>query len=95
MMYGRHSLVAVRLWITHALLKGRPFRSVRDVVWNHMESLGTKAYTHAELKTMFRVFREIEILPILTKYDIAGWPNWLTRFIPKDWGWFIGITAIK
>lgn len=95
MMYGRHSLVAVRLWVGHALLKGNPFRTLGDVIWNHMESLGTKAYTCAELKTMFRNFREFTTLPILTTYDIAGWPRWLTRFFPKDWGWFISITATK
>jgi len=95
MMYSRHSLVAVRLWIAHALLKGRPFRSLREVVWNHMESLGTKAYTIDELKNMFRAFRHFQAVPILTTYDVVGWPRWLTRFFPEEWGWFISIQAEK
>ena len=95
MMYGRHSLVAVRLWVAHALLKGRPFQTLRDVIWNRMESHGTKAYTRAELKLMFRAFRQFDAIPILTTYDTAGWPSWLTRFFPMDWGWFTGITATK
>ena len=45
-----------------------------------MESLGTKAYTRAELKTMFRNFWKFNTLPILT--TIAGRPSWLN--FPKD-----------
>src|SRR5207244_5065911 len=35
---------------------GRPLRSLKDVIWNHMESVGTKAYTSAELHALFGDF---------------------------------------
>ena len=40
MMYGRRSLVVIKYWIKYALLSGKPWRSPKDVIWNHMESIG-------------------------------------------------------
>jgi len=93
MLYGRRSVVAWKLWIRHGLLKGRPWRSLRDVVWHHMESVGTKAYTVAEIGGLFEEFAEVETIPWLTPYD--RWPRWLSRFYPDDWGWFIGLRCRK
>ena len=52
MLYHRHSLVALYLWIRYALLRGRPWRSLSDVVYHHMESIGTKSYTRSEIHDM-------------------------------------------
>lgn len=93
MLYGRRSVVAWKLWIRHGLLKGRPWRSLRDVVWHHMESVGTKAYTEAEIRDLFGEFAKVETIPWLTPYD--RWPRWLSRFYPDDWGWFIGLRCRK
>ncbi len=60
MIYNRHSILAWFFWVKHALLKFRPWRSVADVLFHHMESLGTKAYTIREIE------RELE------KYDLAS-----------------------
>jgi ubiquinone/menaquinone biosynthesis C-methylase UbiE len=49
MLYNRHSLCALHSWVRNALLKGRPWKGVRWVLWNHQESPGTKAYTRAEV----------------------------------------------
>ncbi len=95
MMYRRRSLVTLRTWVRHALLKLKPWRSFRYVLWNHMESLGTKAYTEPELKAMFGNFSACETIPILTPYDTDKLPPVLTRFFPDNWGWFIGIRAHK
>lgn len=95
MMYGRNSPVVLKTWIRHALLRGRPWRSFRDVVWNHMESIGTKAYTTRELQLIFREFGNLRLMPIITPYDRKGWPKWLSRFFPDECGWFIAIHAIK
>ncbi len=53
MMYNRHSIYAVNGWLKHALLRGRPWKSLRWTLWNYQESIGTKAYTRAELAKMF------------------------------------------
>ncbi len=52
MLYNRRSLWAFWLWAQHALLKGRPFQSFGKVIYYHMESLGTKAYTRKEVRAM-------------------------------------------
>jgi ubiquinone/menaquinone biosynthesis C-methylase UbiE len=52
MLYNRHSLCVYRCWLKNALLKGRPWRSLRWVLWHHIESVGTKAYTEGEVRKM-------------------------------------------
>jgi ubiquinone/menaquinone biosynthesis C-methylase UbiE len=95
MMYGRHSLVAVKLWVKFALLQGKPWRSLSDVVAHHMESPGTKAYTCRELKTLFSDFSSFQPTPTMTVYDRKRVPAWISKFIPDDFGWFIALRAIK
>lgn len=95
MMYGRRSSFVFKLWIRHALLKGRPWLSFADVVWDKVESVGTKSYTVKELSGMFRQFENIELIPILAKADLDHWPKWISKFFPDSWGWYIGIRARK
>ena len=95
MMYGRYSLASLRMWITYALRKGKPWRSFADVIWNHMESIGTKAYTVPELKSLFSAFNEFEGTPITTSAELNNLPKWISRFIPSSWGFFIAIKAQK
>ncbi len=52
MLYNRHSIYAVNLWIKHALLRGQPWKSLRGVLWHNMESVGTKGYTRSELERL-------------------------------------------
>ena len=95
MLYGRRSPLAFKEWVKNALLRGRPWRSFSDVLWNHVESIGTKAYTVRELETMFSSFGTVSCKPMITPYDTDKWPRWVSRHFPEDWGWFIGVTARK
>lgn len=95
MFYQRPSLTTLRVWIKHALLKGRMFRSFKDVLYHHVESIGTKAYTKKELRAMFDAFPEVEITPLLTIGDIHKFPHWLRNMLPNSIGWFLGIRAVK
>lgn len=52
MVYHTPSWTGWMLWVQHALLRGRPFRSARRVVFDHLESPGTKAYTIREARQM-------------------------------------------
>ena len=94
MMYSRLSLVAAKLWVRRALLAGRPLRSLADVVWHHMESVGTKAYTSGELREMFGAFESAQITPVATTYD-RKWLGPLARFVPDALGWNFMISAVK
>jgi ubiquinone/menaquinone biosynthesis C-methylase UbiE len=95
MMYGRHSMTAFKYWVKFAALRGKPWRSFSDVIWHHMESIGTKAYTVRELKALFSDFTSFSAKPVITYHDITRWPAWISQFFPDRWGWFIGLKAIK
>lgn len=95
MMYGRRSSFVFKLWVRQALLKGKPWLSFDDVVWDKVESVGTKSYTVDELRMMFRDFSEIELIPMLSKADTDHWPSWISKCLPDSWGWYIGIRARK
>lgn len=95
MLYGRHSVTVLRFWIRHALLKGKPWRSLSDVVWHHVESIGTKAYTEPEIQRLFADFEQVRTTPILTINDRAGFPRWVSQLFPARWGWFIAVHAAR
>ena len=86
MLYARHSWVGYGFWVRHALLAGRPWRSVATVLARHMESDGTKAYTRSELARMFAGVEKLRIHKVATVYDrqLAG-P--LARLTGDRLGW--------
>jgi SAM-dependent methyltransferase len=88
MLYGRYSWVAFGLWTRHALLKGRPRRSLSDVLHEHMESQGTKAFTVRELRRLFSHLEDVRIDCVCTPYDrrVAG-P--LAAATGRWLGWFV------
>jgi ubiquinone/menaquinone biosynthesis C-methylase UbiE len=87
MLYARHSWVAYGLWAKHALLVGRPTRSLADVLAHHMESEGTKGYTARELRAMFAGLEDLRIDKVATAYDRA-WAGPLARLTGDRLGWF-------
>lgn len=50
MLYNRRSVYVFNQWVKFGLLRGKPWRSLRWILWHHIESLGTKGYTRAELR---------------------------------------------
>jgi SAM-dependent methyltransferase len=95
MVYGRRSPAVFKLWIRHGLLRGRPWRSFSDIVWNHVESRGTKAYTTVELELLLNTFGSCTVRPLMTSYDLISWPAWIGRLFSERWGWFITFDASK
>lgn len=61
MIYHLRSWVALTLWALHGLAKGRPSKTPREVVFEHLESPGTKAYTVDEGRALFRDFSRVKI----------------------------------
>lgn len=71
MVYNRRCVCAFKLWVKHALLRGRPWKSLYWAMYHHMESLGTKSYSRAELKDIFTALplRDIRIHTYVTSAD--------------------------
>lgn len=70
MLYRKHGLVFLLLWARYALLKGRPWRSLDDVIYHFNESIGTRAYSHREIVQLFAGFEQVTIRPCLTHGDL-------------------------
>jgi SAM-dependent methyltransferase len=94
MLYARHSWVAYGMWVRHALLAGKPWRSLADVLAAHMESEGTKGFTKRELRRLFSGLDELRIDKVRTSYDerIAG-P--LARVTGSTLGWNLVVRGRK
>ena len=105
MVYNRHSLVAFRLWLKYGLLAGKPWRSLSRVVYHHMESIGTKAYTRKEVEAMLSPLsvENVRIEPTITYYDVKDVTNKLygllsgavARIIGDRFGWFLCVQFHK
>ena len=93
MVYARHCPAVFKIWFKNALLRGRPWRSFSDVIWHHVESIGTKAYTPSEARALLSGFRHTELLRRITPYDTKRFPAVINQFFPDSWGWNICFRA--
>jgi ubiquinone/menaquinone biosynthesis C-methylase UbiE len=96
MLYSRHAWVPYGLWLRHGPLSRRPLRSLSDVLYHHMESVGTKGYTKREARRMFASsgIDQLRVEKVLTPYDIeyAGGVGRLTGALL---GFFMVIRGVK
>lgn len=60
MLYNVTSWTAWNLWAFHCLAKGRPWKSPRQAIYEHLESPGTRAYTAAETRELFKRYTTID-----------------------------------
>ena len=100
MLYNRRSLVGLQLYLLYGLLKFRPFRRLKDVFADHLESPGTKALIKAEIEALFSIFPTFKIDTVVTPYDVRigkrlFLPRVFQRLIPKKIGFFFIITGEK
>jgi len=95
MLYHRFSLLAFLFWLRYGLLKLKPFRSLKDVIYHHMESIGTKAYSQKEVRELFHQFMNVRITPLLTTGDTNRMPRGIVKYIPQSFGWFLVIQGTK
>jgi SAM-dependent methyltransferase len=87
MLYNRHSVFVFNRWIKFGLLRGRPWQSLKSILWHHMESVGTKGYTGPEL---FSILNQLPLEEIVVHTEItsadylsaSAWPllNSIYRF---------------
>jgi ubiquinone/menaquinone biosynthesis C-methylase UbiE len=95
MLYHRYSLLAFQFWLRYGLLKLKPFRSLKDVIYHHMESFGTKSYSQKEIRELFHQFSNVRITPLLTTGDTNPLPGGIVKYIPQSFGWFLVIQGSK
>lgn len=106
MVYNRKSVLAYVFWIKHALLKFKWNQTVADVLWNKMESYGTKGYTIQEIESLLKnePIKNLEVKTIITYYDklkrfnklIQVFSNLILTFMnKKKVGWFLTIEFTK
>lgn len=100
MVYNRRSLVALQCWILNALLRGRPGRSLGEVIAAHIESPGTQAFSITEARGLFAGLADLRVTPVVTPYDArigreAYLPAWTRRLVPRRLGWFLVVTGRK
>lgn len=98
MIYHVPSWVGWMLWTRYALLTGRPWKSPRRAIFEHLESPGTKAYTCREATRMLRTagFRETRVWTKLGIGDLLlntprkKYQSPIERFIRRVYPrWFI------
>lgn len=94
MLYNRRSLCALVHWVKHALLKGRPWKSFRWVLWNHLESIGTKSYTRCELRRMLAPLglTDIKIETFDTTFDRLPWKTFPFSIINGVFSFVMGLS---
>jgi ubiquinone/menaquinone biosynthesis C-methylase UbiE len=106
MIYNRNSLFALYQYLKHALLKGKPFRSFKKVLYHHQESLGTQAFTFKEVKKLLST-QPVNIKSLsapATKHDLLYYKakpfQWIAYVLAciAGWqrcGWFLMIELEK
>lgn len=106
MVYNRKSVLAYVFWIKHAGLKLKWNQSVADVLWNKMESFGTKGYTIDEAQELLKGknVKDVEIKTVITFYDkLKRFNKFMQLFSSillmlmnkKRAGWFLTIEFTK
>jgi ubiquinone/menaquinone biosynthesis C-methylase UbiE len=74
MIYHYPSWVCFMVWGVHSVARGRPWESPREAVYRHLESPGTKVYTVAEARELFRDFSRVTVRPQLGHGDLLLMP---------------------
>ena len=100
MVYNRHSLVAAQAWLVNGLLRGRPLRTLDDVIRSHIESPGTQAFTESEARELFPGLDPMTITPVVTPYDVRLTRSrfasrWVQQLVPSRLSWFLVVEGTK
>lgn len=106
MIYNRRSLFAFYQYLIFGLFKGKPFSSIKKILYTQQESPGTKAYTRKEIKNMLTQYPVtiIDIDTTVSNHDLLYYRGTFARFVAhtlttlwgwKRAGWFMRLTLKK
>lgn len=70
MIYQTYSMIGYMLWVRYALMKLKPWRSLKYIYHHYLESLGTKTYTPKEAKVLFKKFKHVKTNVVMTHHDL-------------------------
>lgn len=70
MIYHKWSMVGLMLWVRYALMRFRPYISLKEIYADYLESPGTKAYSIGEAKSLFSSFSNVNIHTVLSHGDL-------------------------
>ena len=99
MVYNLNSFVAVQAWLVHGAASGRPRKSRLELIAEHVESPGTKAFTPAEAIDLFPGC-DTRLETVVTAYDMRVGrrrflPQWTWKLVPRQLGWFHILSGTK
>ncbi len=98
MLYNRHSLCAFHSWVKFTLLKGRPWKSIRWVMWHHQESVSTTTYTRSEIVKMLTALglQDVRVDAFMMRSPKTGLLMRMVHGFIEPWlGWSLAIYARK
>lgn len=92
MIYNRHSLHTFYRWVRYALLCAKPFKSLRWVLYHHMESLGTKGFTLKEVHDLLarHPLHVIDVSAQVNRYDLLWNRPWPLRVFARGLACLLG-----
>jgi len=67
MLYHHVSLTGIMLWLRYGVWRGQ---SIRQCVYDHLESPGTKTFTRAEALAMMRDFENVSLQQVFSPGDL-------------------------
>jgi SAM-dependent methyltransferase len=66
MVYHHPSITGMMLWLRYGIFR----KSLRDTVYQHLESPGTKTYTHSEALSLMSGFSDIKLWQVFSPGDL-------------------------
>jgi SAM-dependent methyltransferase len=84
MVYHHPSITGFMLWLRYGILRGK---SLRQSVFDHLESPGTKTYTRDEAVQLFHGFHDVETQLVFSPGDLllhqpsAKFQSWFYRLV--------------
>ena len=67
MLYHHPSLTGLMLWLRYGVFRGR---SLRQAVYHHLESPGTKTFTEAEVRKILSGFHKLNVKQVFSPGDL-------------------------
>ena len=89
MVYHHPSVTGLMLWLRYGILR----KSLRNTVYQYLESPGTKTYTHADVRALMSDFEDLQLRQVFSPGDLllnqpsaryqSGFYRLVWKFFPR------------